>query len=386
MPRSGFVAWNAQSQQLTVFEGTAWQPVGGAGSADFLGLNAIADETTRLAVASPFSRFSHDGADHRMIIDKASPADVASLIYQSGMSGRAEIGLVGDDSLHLKVSADGTVFRDALVVDSVSGTVEFPLTPRGMVNLLINGSFAVNQREFSGGALAAGVYGHDRFKAGAGGASYSVAAGFVSHASGKLTQIIEAPRLAGQRVTFSVEDLSGGDLLVTIEGQTGTVTAGSGRRKTTLDVPAASTGDVTVSWEPTGAAVSYRNVQLNRGGAAAGFEQIGHAAERSNCLRYFERQRFTVAPGFSPVETAAYGGFGFAPKRAVPAISAIAAMGCVRNTGPLFSSPPITGYTFYDIDASGNGMVVADVGGGLTVGAGCLVQLRGDALDIDAEL
>ena len=45
--------------------------------------------------------------DHRLLIDKASPANTASQVFQSGASGRAEIGLAGDDDLHLKVSPDG---------------------------------------------------------------------------------------------------------------------------------------------------------------------------------------------------------------------------------------------------------------------------------------
>src|SRR5690606_16467928 len=42
------------------------------------------------------------------------------LLLQTGFSGRAEIGLAGDDRLHLKVSADGSTWVDALVADPVA--------------------------------------------------------------------------------------------------------------------------------------------------------------------------------------------------------------------------------------------------------------------------
>ena len=38
-------------------------------------------------------------------------------------------------------------------------------------NLLLNGDFQINQRGFAGGALSAGTYGFDRWKADAGGAN-----------------------------------------------------------------------------------------------------------------------------------------------------------------------------------------------------------------------
>lgn len=50
--------------------------------------------------------FTHAGDDHRLAINKAGAADTASVILQSGWSGRTELGLAGDDDFRLKVSAD----------------------------------------------------------------------------------------------------------------------------------------------------------------------------------------------------------------------------------------------------------------------------------------
>jgi len=42
------------------------------------------------------------------------------------LSGRAEIGLVGDDDLHIKVSADGSSWIEALRIARATGKVSFP--------------------------------------------------------------------------------------------------------------------------------------------------------------------------------------------------------------------------------------------------------------------
>ena len=66
-------------------------------------------------------------------VNKSAPAATASLLMQSGASGRAEIGLTGDDDFHIKVSNDGSVWRDAISVDKDTGFVgigtDAPATP-----------------------------------------------------------------------------------------------------------------------------------------------------------------------------------------------------------------------------------------------------------------
>lgn len=97
----------------------SWVDLGS--SPAFLGVNASADLTHRLAVASPASRFSHEGSDHRLFIDKATAIDTASQIFQSGGSGRAEVGLLGDNDLQLKVSADGMAWSEVLRAGAATG-------------------------------------------------------------------------------------------------------------------------------------------------------------------------------------------------------------------------------------------------------------------------
>ncbi|MEL7050152.1 MAG: hypothetical protein AAFO75_14560, partial [Pseudomonadota bacterium] len=87
-----------------------------------------ADTTNRFAVASPASLFTHATGDHRLKINKGAEADTAAVLYQSNYSGRAEIGLTGDDDFHFKVSPDGTNFHEAIIIDKDTGAVAFPNT------------------------------------------------------------------------------------------------------------------------------------------------------------------------------------------------------------------------------------------------------------------
>ena len=56
-------------------------------------------------------------------MNKAEPGQTASLLFQTGFSGRAEIGLAGNDDVSVKVSADGGTWRDALSVQAATGGV-----------------------------------------------------------------------------------------------------------------------------------------------------------------------------------------------------------------------------------------------------------------------
>ncbi len=169
---------------------------------------------------------------------------------------------------------------------------------RGFKNLLINGDYAINQRGFAGGALAAGVYGHDRMKAGTGGCNYTVNAttGVITHTSGPIVQIIEAPRLASTQVTVSVEDPSG-TITVNIDGQTGSITSGAGRRGVALTLPSGSTGNVTLTLTATG--VTYKRVQVELGSTATPFEWRPAQIEMALCQRYYWK---TFDQAIAPVQ------------------------------------------------------------------------------------
>jgi len=136
-PREGWIAWLEDDDAAVVWDGSSWLPLaagGGGGPGPdpaLLGINATADINNRLAVSSPASLFSHEGDGHQLKINKAMASATASLLYQTGFSGRAEMGLTGDDDFHFKVSADGTTWNEAIVIARNTGAVTFPNTAPG---------------------------------------------------------------------------------------------------------------------------------------------------------------------------------------------------------------------------------------------------------------
>jgi hypothetical protein len=279
------------------FDGTHWSElsaaVGALQNLLRLGINTTADDTNRLAVKSDAVLFSHDdvsgrgSGDVRMKFNKAAAGRTASLVFQDNWSGRAEIGLAGNDDLVMKVSADGGQWTEALHIRAATGEVGFPTTPLAE-NLLINGDFAINQRGFQGGALAAGEYGYDRWKAGTAGATISVGGDLTVSLRGEIVQVLESPGLAGASLVLSVEDLAGSDLQVDAGGATATITQGAGRRHAVIEVPSSVTGDVTVRIA-AGATASFRRAMLVRGVRPSPWRPRPPAMEMLLCRRYFQR-------------------------------------------------------------------------------------------------
>ena len=127
-PRTGWLAWLVDEARLLRFDGATWgdAAVSSVNPAPLVGVNATADATNRLAVKSPASLFDHAGDSHRMKINKAAAGDTASMLFQTGYSGRAEFGLAGDDDWHVKVSPDGSAWTEALRVDASTGRITLP--------------------------------------------------------------------------------------------------------------------------------------------------------------------------------------------------------------------------------------------------------------------
>jgi hypothetical protein len=125
-PVTGFRLYDQARRRLMVFDGNAWQPVGVSDQVDRLGIGTPADGGNRLAVASPSSLFTHNGSDHRLTVNKAAQEAVASLLFQESYVGHAEIGLLGNNRLGIKVSRDGQSWRLALAVEPESGIASFP--------------------------------------------------------------------------------------------------------------------------------------------------------------------------------------------------------------------------------------------------------------------
>jgi len=92
-----------------------------------VGINATPDSTNRLSVNSSALLFSNVGNGVQVKVNKNAAADTASFLFQTGFSGRAEIGTTGDNDLHFKVSPDGSNFYDAIQLAASSGIVILPI-------------------------------------------------------------------------------------------------------------------------------------------------------------------------------------------------------------------------------------------------------------------
>lgn len=302
-PAAGWRCWVESDSAELVFDGDGWIDAASAGlslhNLAGIGINATYDGTTPFVVSAPSSLLTGSGS-HRLKVNKAAAGDTASVIFQTANSGRAEFGTAGDDDFHVKVSANGTTWREAIVVSATSGVVTFPNTPPAPGrNLLINPSLSINQRGFAGGSLAANTYEFDRWNAGSGGASVSVSSGTVTLTSGEIVQPVEAGAFglagfAGLSVTFSLSALSG-PLRVTVGSATHDFAAASGRQSFAFSVPGGHSGSLNVKLAPLSGALTYSAPKLEVGGTATLFIENTLMAEELLCSRYFWRLRGTLA-------------------------------------------------------------------------------------------
>jgi hypothetical protein len=121
--------------RLLVRNAGSWTPlealISELGDLTRLGLGTAADAANPLAAklngALFTARTDAEGGDGslRLTLNKETAADVLSLLFQRGYAGRAELGLLGDDRLTLKVSADGANWTEAFSVDPGTGAVLF---------------------------------------------------------------------------------------------------------------------------------------------------------------------------------------------------------------------------------------------------------------------
>lgn len=213
------------------------------------------------------------------------------------------------------------------------------ITNRGLAgfkNYLINGDFAINQRAFVGPGLATGSYCYDMWKAASGGANVSLAAGVLTINAGGLSQVIESPNLAGKTITVSVENPSA-SLNVNVDGITGTIAAGAGRRGVTLTVPSGSTGNVTLTL--SGSSVSFSRAQVEDGDKVTAFERRNPGVELALAQRYCHARAGGSAsaflfPGFANSTTAALTVASFPEvMRVAPAVTAKGQMRLQNQAG-----------------------------------------------------
>lgn len=164
----------------------------------------------------------------------------------------------------------------------------------GTRNKIINGNPLINQRSVSGTVvLTAGAYGHDRWKAGAGGCTYTFATSAnvttITISAGSLIQVVEGLNLQTGTHILSWTGTAQGKIgagSYAASGVTGSITGGT---NTNVEF---NTGTLSL-------------VQLELGTTATPFEHRLIGAELALCQRYL--------PAFVAESTASLLGGGFAP-------------------------------------------------------------------------
>jgi hypothetical protein len=218
---------------------------------------------------------------------------------------------------------NGLTFNDATKMGSANSL--------GMRNILFNADFRINQRGYvSAATLAAGAYGHDRFKAGASGGNYSFtqlnSSTQVTIASGKsLIQVVEDKNVVGGSYVLSWT----GTALARVGVNSATP---SGTFVVSPILITGQTAGTTMSVEFN--AGTLNTAQLELGTVATPFERRPIGLELGLCQRYYFRGGNAWAGIFNSPTTARYSGAYPIPMRATPTVLAIAA--------PIATNPNVT--------------------------------------------
>ena len=292
-PHAGWFAYVEADNALRLFDGLQWRDASDAihalANLDRLGIGTTADTqnpfSAKLNAALFTAKSAGEGGtgDLRFKLNKTSSVNVVSQLYQNNYSGRAETGLIGDDHFRVKVSADGSAWKDAVDIDPTSGIVSFPSgagfgSLPGFRNRLINAGFTINQRGYvSGAALVAAAYGHDRWRAGVGGAAYTFAQTspdtLITIATGTLQQIVEG------------SNIEGGSFVLSWSGSAHARINGGAYSSSPVIVNGLAAGsNVTLEFN----AGALGKVQFEPGAFATSFERRQITLENVLCQRYFQ--------------------------------------------------------------------------------------------------
>jgi hypothetical protein len=220
--------------------------------------------------------------------------------------------------------------------DASIATTAFVQAALRYLNYADNSGFAVNQRTYvSGTALAAGIYGHDRWKAGAGGCTYTFAAGSpaiaITITAGTLQQVIEGASIAGGTYTLSWTGTAQGRVGAGAYAASPVVVSGiAAGVNTTIEF---NTGTLTM-------------VKFEAGGAASPWAPFPMAMELAHCQRFYATLPLTLV---CPVAAISLSGFAAnltypTTMRALPATTAVHTGGNV-TLGATFSNSATSGTT-----------------------------------------
>jgi hypothetical protein len=169
--------WQVRDQSkgdaARVFNGLAWvAPSTSSGTMDQIEQFGLASSPTS---TTPFSALLNEASwtarsttqagngDLRIYARKQATSNVVSSVFQNGFSGRAEVGLCGDDAYSIKVSPDGSTWQTAVRIDPANFKVSFPtgLVSVNGVDLGRGGGQVATNVALGGGALGINTSGNE---------------------------------------------------------------------------------------------------------------------------------------------------------------------------------------------------------------------------------
>ena len=128
-PFEGLSAYVADESVMLVYTAGGWADWASTLSLQNvpeLGVNTTADATNKIAVKSNAALFDNVAAgsggsgDMQVKLNKEASGDTGSFLFQTNYSGRAEIGLTGDD---------GSAWNDAIAIDKSTGLATVKADP-----------------------------------------------------------------------------------------------------------------------------------------------------------------------------------------------------------------------------------------------------------------
>jgi len=216
-PNEGFTIWVNDENISYTWDGSAWvSSISGAlNNLPGVGVNTSYDSTNKLNVKSSAVLFDNIGGNVQIKVSKHSSGDTASYLFQDNYSGRAEFGLIGDDSFQLKVSGDGGGWYQAFVVDDTSGNVYFKQAIDLAGNATCNGHQLINPElkdyvltlttASSGTSYSVNMQNGNMFKiTRTGNCTYSFTNPPASGKGGKFTLILVQDATGGRTTTWPV--------------------------------------------------------------------------------------------------------------------------------------------------------------------------------------
>lgn len=239
----------AQGSRIVTGIGTGWKAEAGGLAAikagDKFGIHvgrpiiiASVDSDTQLTLADDWPGPSQTNAAYKVELTAPEVIAVEAMrrlfasLSNGNLTSLAALEL-DEDSIPIGLGPGvfGSISKDGLIDEVKSGAIT--AVPVGNYrNKLINPLFSINQRAVSGAVtLAAGAYGHDRWKAGASGCTYAFSTSngvtTLNITAGSIQQVVEAAAFAGDAGNYVLSWVGNarGRINTGLYGVSGAVTA-----------------------------------------------------------------------------------------------------------------------------------------------------------------